>query len=120
MSCYVDEEGEPESVHRETWPRARREHKCCACGETIRCGDRHKRTFVVFEGDAETYRHCLRCAAIYRALCRTTGEDEYIEYRLNCGHTWEETRGECPPEIARLAFMTPDEMQRELAQEKSE
>jgi hypothetical protein len=32
---------------------------------------------------------------------------------LNCGERWENTFGcgECKPEIAALAFMTPDDMQ---------
>jgi hypothetical protein len=119
MSCNTD--GYSNDVETESYHKARKEHVCCACGETIRKGDRYRKTFVVFEGDVDTYKHCLRCATLMDAISKRIrdGERNYEEavaWELDCGHTWQENFDEEPPEeIARLAFLTPDEMQRELA-----
>ncbi len=100
---------------------ARKEHKCCACHETIRVGDKYEYFFLVYEGDPDYFKRCLRCKAIYDELVsrlNTRGADweEWVDFSLNCGHSWEEVQDEpCPDHIARLAFLTPDEIQRELA-----
>jgi len=91
---------------------ARIEHRCAACGETVRPGDKYARTFYVFDGDAHTVKRCARCEAIYDHLCKRMAEegdqDEYCNDRLACGHgyreRWEE---DPPPEIAALAFWLP-------------
>lgn len=117
MSVSCD--GYTNDVQTERHRRARKEHRCCACKETIRKGDIYRATFVVFEGSVDTYKHCLRCARMFDELCaRIDGYDEGVDWHLNCGHSWEENHGECPPEIAALAFMTPDMAQRELAPRK--
>jgi hypothetical protein len=42
--------------------------------------------------------------------------DEWPDEQLMCGHEYVETHGaEPPPRIARLAFLTADDMQAELA-----
>ena len=119
VSCEVDGYN---AVESRTMPRARKEHRCCACRETVRRGDRYSRTFVVYEGEPETYIHCLRCSAIFDAIAARhhDAETDYweraIAWRLDCGHDWDEVFEESPPaEVARLAFMTADEAQRELA-----
>lgn len=94
---------------RVTYPRARHEHRCLACKETIRVGDRYARTFTVVDGDASSYKHCLRCDAILLALDKAGAEA--VDVRLSCGHSWEENFGPCPEQIARLAFVTRDEAQ---------
>jgi hypothetical protein len=115
MSCEIDGGND---VETESHHRARQEHTCCACRETIRKGDRYRKTFVVFEGDAYTYKHCLRCATMFDAIWRRMRAEDWgeaVDWELNCGHTWQENFAEDPPEhIARLAFMTADEMQQEL------
>jgi len=95
-----------------TWPRARMPHRCAACHETIRRRDVYVRTFIVCDGEPNVYRHCLRCAAILDALDRAGAEA--VDIRLNCGHIWDEHYGPPPDALARLAFLTPDEAQREL------
>jgi len=119
MSCEIDGTNEVESS---TTQRARKEHRCCACRETIRVGDLYRRTFVVYEREPETFKHCLRCTAMFDAIIRAQrGADlDYWErgvaWRLDCGHDWQEMfDDDPPPEVARLAFLTPDEAQRELA-----
>lgn len=116
MSTYCGD-GETAEVNRRTFRRARKEHRCCACSETIRVGDVYRNWFVVFDGNAETNKYCLRCARMYDEISkRMDSYEEAPDIHLACGHDWEEIHGEPPPEdIARLAFMTPDEQQRELA-----
>lgn len=116
MSCEIEGCNE---VERTTRPRARKEHRCCACAGTIRPGDRYERTFVVWEGESDTIVHCLRCASMFRAITRRQRELEHevgARYDLDCGHSWQDAFDEePPPEIARLAFLTPDEAQKEFA-----
>ena len=91
--------------------RARKPHRCCACGETIRVGDVYCRTGTLFEGKWTTNRHCLRCWAILDALWfdgdSPVETGDAVEWTLDCGEEWED-----PPEyVAQLAFLLPHEMQ---------
>lgn len=97
--------------------RARKEHACDACGETIQPGHVYANHFTVFRGDAENVKRCLKCETIYQHLCSLEDDADFQpDIRLACGHTYEENWNRPPPdEIARLAFMTPDEIQQALA-----
>lgn len=100
--------------------RARKEHECDACAETIRRGDRYHYTFCVFEGSANTTKRCARCELMYRALLPLIDDESTCDPELNCGHTFENNFGEAPPpELARLAFVTPDEAQALLSARKA-
>ena len=50
-------------VYDETFPRARKEHTCHACKATIRVGDKYARIAIVWDGEAETVKRCVRCQA---------------------------------------------------------
>lgn len=113
MSCDVGDEYP--DVSREKLQRAQKEHRCCACKETIRRGDIYRYVMIIFEGEPESWKYCLRCAAMFDAVNRALPGDQAPDPNLDCGHTWEELHGECPPEIERLAFLTADEAQKELA-----
>jgi hypothetical protein len=108
---------EPYTVYRCERVTARKEHRCCACGETIRAGHRYSTTFAVWDGSGQTYKRCLRCDVIFQALVvELRGTDEWPDEDLNCGHEWTENLGiPLPPHVARLAFISADEAQRELA-----
>lgn len=94
--------------------RARKEHKCCACHESIHSGERYIRTWAVGDDGEdrtpERYKHCLRCWAVLTAV-RRERPDDAIAWKLDCGEDWLDTIGELPEEIARLAFLSHEEAQ---------
>lgn len=92
-----------------TWVNARKEHKCMACRETIRRGHRYHRHASVYDGSISVWRHCVRCWLMCEALWKAGAG--YIDFELNCGETWEENYGALPPDVAALAFMSPDDAQ---------
>lgn len=92
------------------WRTARKEHRCYACRESIRPGDRYHISAIVQDGSAESFKHCARCWAICEALWAEGAG--IIDFGLNCGEEWEDNFGELPESVAALAFLTPDEAQR--------
>lgn len=99
--------------------RARKDHFCSACGETIHRGDLYSYTFGVFDGATEQVKRCARCELIFRHLDSLTGPDEAVDRELNCGHTYEYRHGEPPPEdIAALAFALRIEAQAQLLKQE--
>jgi hypothetical protein len=88
--------------------RARKHHRCSACRETIPAGALYTRVALIGDGTAETIKQCARCRAIFEAICDQFPQ-EPIDCALDCGETWEDVIGPCPPEIAALAFMLPHE-----------
>lgn len=112
VDCYDCESWQVEPQERRQ--RARKEHRCDACCETIRRGDIYIYEFSVFDGNAESLRRCLRCDTIYQHLIdRHRGmEDSEVDRELRCGHTYREVFEQEPSdEIAQLAFLTADEAQ---------
>ena len=107
MSSYCDERAE---IYDDSWRRARKDHKCCACHRAIRKGEKYSRTFVLFDGDVSVYVRCVGCQTIHLHL-RTLGDGEmWPDEHLNCGEEYVQHWGvEPPPLIAALAFATPDE-----------
>lgn len=118
--------GEYPDVFRESNRTAHLRHKCSACGEIIRPGDLYHHTFYIYDGSSNTIRRCARCEVLYRALVKLHQKEmpevEDVEVpgvapELDCGHDFQAVfKRDPPPELARLAFMTPDEMQAELAE----
>jgi len=113
----VDDFDCDDDFRSDSFRRARIQHICYACRETIRPGDRYHHYVCKSDGGFTTTAHCLRCWAICKALWQNGAEA--IDMSLNCGHTWEEAEHSDgkppPPEVARLAFLTRDEAQKELA-----
>lgn len=100
---------DPCDEYAELWEerhqRARVPHRCSACRETIRPGDRYRRIESLFDGDWSTVKQCARCMAVYDALAAEFGTSE-IDPKLNCG----EVAPEGSP-LHEMAFVTPDEAQ---------
>ena len=98
-------------VYDETFPRARKEHQCSACRETIAPGQRYARVGIVFQKEAETVVRCLRCQRIHEHLRDLAPGDLWPDEHLNCGQKYHDTWGTEPPEeIAKLAFALPGEV----------
>lgn len=109
------EPDEAYAVYNERFPRARKSHICDACKETIRTGDRYAHVGIVFEGEGETIRRCLRCQRMHEELRQMDPGRLWPDERLDCGQKYEEEWGEPPPsDVASLAFLTPDEAQAAL------
>lgn len=105
--CDIDE-GNRCVAWNATVRTARKEHRCCACAESIRPGDRYHFISGVWQDSGpESFKHCARCWAMYRAADRHSRENDGdgAMITLDCGEVWEE-----PPEhIAALAFALPGE-----------
>ena len=112
------EDGEWSEPIADEWRRARKEHKCFACREIIKVGDRYH--FVAQKDDAFfTVKHCARCWAMGKAILEA-GADSW-QYDLRCGVSWQEAFGGDPPaEVERLAFLTREEAQKELPTDGSD
>lgn len=61
--------------------KARKEHRCCECGEVIRIGQRYERYAGKHEGEFCSIDTCLPCAEIADAF--------YCDGRLYGGGLWE-------------------------------
>ena len=105
-----DGQAETGSAYAEEWRTARKEHRCCACRETIRAGDRYHHVWGVWDGEVDTFKHCARCWRIFQALVERMDGDP-VDLMLDCGTKWEENFGELPADVAALAFMTREEAQ---------
>lgn len=101
------------SVYDESFPKARIEHVCSACAETIAVGHRYASVAIVFDGRASRVKRCLRCQAVHEHLREIEPGEMWPAEKLDCGEEYREHWGkEPPPEIAALAFALPDELQR--------
>lgn len=103
---------DPVTDLRREWVKARKEHTCYACRETIRPGDRYHLWVSKFDGDLTVAHHCARCYLLMEALWSSGAES--VEWGLDCGVSYEEAFGPIPDDVARLAFLTPDEAQAAL------
>lgn len=105
--CYDD--GDTDEPLANEWRRARKEHKCYACREMIRRGDRYHFTAGVQDG-FYAIKHCARCWWMGQEILEAGAET--WQFDLRCGVSWEEAfEGEPPSDVAALAFLTPDEAQ---------
>lgn len=103
-------DGEAPSVFTECERKARKQHRCDCCHETIAPGQRYGNTFGVWDGNPETVKRCSRCQAIYEHLVDLSSDPEYsIALRLDCGRTYQEEWGDMPLEAQELAFLLPGE-----------
>lgn len=105
--CDDGFDAEPCAVWREVRRRARKIHQCWACSQAIAPGHRYQVSTVVWDGTAQTWKHCLRCAHLLGLLKARLGSYTTEIFDLDCGVVWEDP----PPDIAQLAFMTSADSQ---------
>lgn len=105
----VDVDGcETCGFHRETRRRARVNHTCSACRETIERGQFYVLAVAGGSDGIDTIKRCLRCELIYEHLIEVSPAGEFPDAHLNCGHTYEEVHDNPPPAwLAALAFWRP-------------
>jgi len=70
------------------WRRARRPHRCDACGETVPKGDLYFSYRGVYDGSWHGVKQCARCQALYAFLVAARPR-EYISMTLDCGEVWD-------------------------------
>lgn len=103
-SCvYVDYVKGPECF-TDSIRKARKEHKCCECGDAIKRGDKYEETTGIWDGKPNRYRTCLDCLSVRNAFfCDgwfyTFVWENLYEHLRDCAHT-------TPTEA--LAKLTPD------------
>jgi hypothetical protein len=78
-------DGEPVTVYSQRLIRARKDHRCRACGEPIRRGDLYSYTFAVWDGQRLVVRRCARCELLYEHLAVRAHEHEDMAVRLKRG-----------------------------------
>lgn len=102
--CDVD--APSPSFFIERWVRARKEHTCCACRETISKRHLYHLCKGCWDGDFAQYKHCARCWRLFSVLNQERPGE--IALGLDCGEVYEGT----DPDMLVMAFMTPDDAQR--------
>jgi len=124
MGVDCDDGGYSDGFTHRYERRARKEHRCCACRETIRVGHVYEVLTSCWEGSLETYKRCLRCVAMWRLLVdahRDARTEWGVDWELDCGHAWSEFfEGEPPLALQELAFKTAEEMQQRQAPDESD
>ena len=122
MSVSIDDDCEACDVWEQRRHKSNGKRRCDACRADIPAGHVYVKHTIWCEAvGREMIRRCLACDTIYQHLVeRLAGEYyEAADPRLDCGHEYEERWNEAPPdELARIAFMTPDEVQSEFAERK--
>lgn len=99
-------------VYVERTRKAIKVHRCDACREIIRRGDRYTSIAIVDEGVPERIKRCARCQKIHEHLRDLGYGETWPDERLDCGEEYASHWGEEPPEaIQALAFATADEAQ---------
>lgn len=107
------EAGDAYDLYKETERKARKEHRCDACGVLIKPSDRYTHVTHIYDGRARSLKRCQCCQLTHlhlRELCFECG-DMWPDERLNCGLRYEsEWESEPPEHIQALAFgILPDE-----------
>lgn len=67
VCCYSDYE--PCAIYEESVLTARKDHKCCECGERIPKGSEYELRDMLFDGEWHHYKTCMICVEIGQAFC---------------------------------------------------
>jgi len=69
-----------------TYPKARKDHRCFGCGETIPKGSRYALNAVFDNGEAYSIKLCAKC--VYAKTRLDSGDDGYGEGELKEDHQY--------------------------------
>ena len=64
ICCPLSQADDVASGGTRTTPKARKQHRCCECRETIEVGASYERQTLFWDGTAGTFKTCLSCAEI--------------------------------------------------------
>lgn len=67
--CSVDH-GEYPEFYKETFPKARKLHKCIECGENILPGQNYNNYKGKWDGEFRIYHTCIPCNSIRKHYCK--------------------------------------------------
>jgi hypothetical protein len=72
-ACSIDMDGDcyGPSFFDERFPKARKEHRCCECGEAIQPGETYEYVKGCWDGEFSVYKTCMTCRAIRHDYCCT-------------------------------------------------
>jgi hypothetical protein len=56
-------------LYSETIRKARKEHKCCECHETIKAGNLYEVAKALWDGTWGSYKTCITCRTIRNHYC---------------------------------------------------
>ena len=68
-SCVCDVDYDPASILSAKVVKARKEHRCCECGETIKKGEKYELVKGLWDGSWSTYKTCEMCVRIRNDVC---------------------------------------------------
>lgn len=107
MECVIDGgyDSYP-SFFKEKWVKARKDHICCECGETIKKGELYENVVGVWKGDFHNFKTCAPCARIR--------EDFFCSWTY--GMLWEDLyqfffEQACPDEEDEVFAILPKKLQ---------
>lgn len=63
--------------YKQTYPKARKEHKCEYCANVIRRGEKYSCESGKYDGDIFTRKLCLTCKNILEEYCSEKGYEEF-------------------------------------------
>ena len=66
--CSCDIDGGP-NFSKETFPKARKNHKCCECKDSILPGSKYNRIKGMWDGKFLTFCTCMACHRIREHYC---------------------------------------------------
>ncbi len=69
-SCDIGDIGEHPEFYTESIVKARKDHKCCECGEIISKGQKYHRVAGKWDGEMLTFKTCIICTRIRDDYCK--------------------------------------------------
>jgi hypothetical protein len=64
----------------DTWPRARKQHRCIWCGEPIAVGETYRHERSVYDGAMQDHKWHRECDADFRESLDDGGDEEFLPY----------------------------------------